>query len=123
MELTLKELNTLYYSLNVAVTHHSEHKLLDVNELNELIDKVRDEIDLVIYEMDNNEDDGPEYDSAGFTEDDRIVNGQYRVISNEAADEDAKLSWYEQNKERILAEDQLRHDMQFKSSYAKHGNY
>ena len=73
--------------------------------------------------MDNNEDDSPEYDSAGFTEDDRIVNGQYRVISNEAADEDAKLSWYEQNKERILAEDQLRHDMQFKSSYAKHGNY
>jgi len=91
MKLTLKELNTLYYSLNVAVTHHSEHKLLDVNELNELIDKVRDEIDLVIYEMDNNED--------------------------------TKLSWYEQNKERILAEDQLRHDMQFKSSYAKHGNY
>ena len=73
--------------------------------------------------MDNNEDDGPEYDSAGFTEDDRIVNGQYRVISNEAADEDAKLSWYEQNKERILAEDQLRHDMQFKSSYIQHGNY
>jgi len=31
--------------------------------------------------------------------------------------------WWEQNKERILAEDQLNHDMQFKSSYAKHGNY
>ncbi len=31
--------------------------------------------------------------------------------------------WWQQNKERILAEDQLRHDMQFKSSYAKHGNY
>ena len=92
MNLTLKELNTLYYSLNVAITHHSEHKLLDVNELNEIIDKVRDEIDDVIYEMDNNEDDGPEYDSAGFTEDDRIVNGQYRVISNEAADEDYKVS-------------------------------
>jgi hypothetical protein len=28
-------------------------------------------------------DDEPEYDSAGFTEDDRIVNGQYKVISNE----------------------------------------
>jgi len=92
MKLTLKELNTLYYSLNVAITHHSEHKLLDVNELNEIIDKIRDEIDDVIYEMDNNEDDGPEYDSAGFTEDDRIVNGQYRVISNEAADEDYKVS-------------------------------
>ena len=32
----------------------------------------------------------PEYDSAGYTEDDRIVNGQYRVISNEDADEDAR---------------------------------
>jgi len=42
--------------------------------------------------MDNNEDDGPEYDSAGFTEDDRIVNGQYRVISNEDADADYKSS-------------------------------
>jgi hypothetical protein len=27
-----------------------------------------------------NEDDEPEYDSAGFTEEDRIVEGQYRVI-------------------------------------------
>ena len=92
MKLTLKELNILYYSLNVAITHHSEHKLLDVDSLNEIIDKVRDEIDMVIYEMDSNEDDEPEYDSAGFTEDDRIVNGQYRVISNEDADEDYKAS-------------------------------
>ena len=92
MKLTLKELNTLYYSLNVAITHHSEHKLLDVDSLNEIIDKVRDEIDMVIYKMDSNEDDGPEYDSAGFTEDDRIVNGQYRVISNKDADADYKAS-------------------------------
>jgi len=79
MKLTLKELNEMYYCLNIAITHYSEHKLLDANAVNNLIDKVRDEIDLVIYEMDNNEDDGPEYDSAGFTEDDRIVNGQYRA--------------------------------------------
>ncbi len=31
--------------------------------------------------------------------------------------------WWEQNKERILAEDQLRHDMQFKSKFIQHGNY
>ena len=31
--------------------------------------------------------------------------------------------WYKQNKERILAEDQLRHDMQFKSAYTKQGDY
>ncbi len=39
-------------------------------------------------DMDNSDDDsnsedmGPEYDSAGYTEDDRIVDGQYRVIIN-----------------------------------------
>ena len=31
--------------------------------------------------------------------------------------------WWEQNKERILAEDKLNHDMQFKSAYTKQGNY
>jgi hypothetical protein len=31
--------------------------------------------------------------------------------------------WWEQNKERILEEDKLNHDMQFKAAYAKHGDY
>jgi len=31
--------------------------------------------------------------------------------------------WWEQNKERILAEDKLNHDMQFKSAYTKQGDY
>jgi hypothetical protein len=31
--------------------------------------------------------------------------------------------WWEQNKERILAEDQLNHDMQFKSKFIKDGEY
>mgnify|MGYP000305486553 CR=1 FL=1 len=31
--------------------------------------------------------------------------------------------WWEQNKERILAEDQLNHDMQFKTAYIKQGDY
>ena len=31
--------------------------------------------------------------------------------------------WYKENEERILAEDQLRHDMQFKSKFIQHGNY
>ena len=31
--------------------------------------------------------------------------------------------WWEQNKERILAEDQLRHDMQFKSKFIQDGDY
>jgi hypothetical protein len=31
--------------------------------------------------------------------------------------------WWEQNKERILEQDKLNHDMQFKSAYTKHGDY
>jgi hypothetical protein len=31
--------------------------------------------------------------------------------------------WWKQNKERILAEDQLNHDMQFKSKFIKDGDY
>ena len=31
--------------------------------------------------------------------------------------------WWEQNKERILAEDQLNHDTQFKSKFIQHGDY
>jgi hypothetical protein len=30
--------------------------------------------------IDDSEDVGPEFDSAGFSDDDRIVNGEYRVI-------------------------------------------
>lgn len=31
--------------------------------------------------------------------------------------------WWKQNKERILAEDKLNHDIQFKSAYTKQGDY
>ena len=31
--------------------------------------------------------------------------------------------WWEQNKERILAEDKLNHNMQFKTAYHKQGDY
>ena len=31
--------------------------------------------------------------------------------------------WWEQNKERILAEDKLNHDMQFKSKFIQNGDY
>ena len=36
--------------------------------------------DILCDDLDSWDDVGPEYDSAGFTEDDRIVNGQYRNI-------------------------------------------
>jgi len=44
---------------------------------------VRDEAEGLLYIQEQNEDLGPEYDSAGFTEEDRIINGQYRNISNQ----------------------------------------
>lgn len=34
------------------------------------------------YDVEEIEDEGPEYDSAGYTEEDRVVNGQYRVRNN-----------------------------------------
>jgi len=52
------------------------------NELDRLGDQLTiEEIDSITEWFRSREEDlGPEYDSAGFTEDDRIVNGQYRVI-------------------------------------------
>lgn len=65
--------------------------MIPVNNMGKLarqtkIDNLKSEIESMI------EDIGPDYDSAGFTEDDRIVDNQYRVISNEDADEDFRYS-------------------------------
>ena len=127
LELTLLELNQLYYATSKLVEQNETHlKELGRNvssieyftkELNKSIE-LRDKIQTALYteakELDEaieyvrnfkaeqydkerdilknviDEEIEPEYDSAGFTEDDRIVNGQYRVISNEDADEDAR---------------------------------
>ena len=91
MQLTLKELNEIYYCLG-KVLALNDINLANTSLVEQIRDKVRDEIDIMEYENESNEDDGPEYDSAGFTEDDRIVNGQYRVISNEDVDADYKAS-------------------------------
>jgi hypothetical protein len=91
MKLTLKELNEIYYCLGKTLQAEGIN-FANKDLINQIADKIRDEMDMVIYQMDNNNDDEPEYDSAGFTEDDRIVNGQYRVISNEDADADYKSS-------------------------------
>jgi hypothetical protein len=91
MQLTLKELNEIYYCLD-KVLNLDEPNMANKELISQLKTKVWDEIDMIEYEGQSNDDDGPEYDSAGFTEDDRIVNGQYRVISNEDADADYKSS-------------------------------
>ena len=44
---------------------------------NEEEDDDDDEFEFVIFEFENNTDDEPEYDGAGFTYEDRVVNGEY----------------------------------------------
>jgi hypothetical protein len=39
-------------------------------------------IDSLKSKINELEDEGPEYDSAGFTEEDRVVNGQYKTNEN-----------------------------------------
>ena len=43
MELTLQELNEVYYSLNVLLNHKDEH-FINVDTVTNLIDKISDEI-------------------------------------------------------------------------------
>jgi hypothetical protein len=130
LELTLLELNQLYYATSKLVEQNESHlKELGTNisieyftnELNKSV-VLRDKIQTALYDECKSLDEAleyvskfnaeqydrerdilknaideeiePEYDGAGFTEDDRIVNGQYRVISNEDADEDAKQRDY-----------------------------
>ena len=131
LELTLLELNQLYYATSKLV----ETNALNLKELGSNMSSInyfktelhksevlRDKIQTALYDECKSLDEAldyvskfnaeqydkerdilknaideevePEYDGAGFTEDDRIVNGQYRVISNEDADEDAKQRDY-----------------------------
>jgi len=131
LELTLLELNQLYYATSKLVEQNESH----LKELGKNISSIeyfrnelkksevlRDKIQTALYDECKSLDEAleyvskfnaeqydkerdilknaideevePEYDGAGFTEDDRIVNGQYRVISNEDADEDAKQRDY-----------------------------
>lgn len=77
VELSQAELNELIYALGYTQMYG---KLRN--------EKVADQLDTKLYRalaienarLSDEEDLGPEYDSAGFTEDDRIVNGQYRNI-------------------------------------------
>jgi len=48
----------------------------------ELVQELVEEKALLEFDPDP-EDDGPEYDSAGFTYEDRVVDGQYQVRSSE----------------------------------------
>ena len=82
LELTLQELNDLYYVVSKGVESHKElveiakrttpelEKYFDkeLSKSVQLLDKIQTALDNELKVM----DDEPEYDSAGFTEDDRM---------------------------------------------------
>ena len=97
MTFTLQELNEIYYCLNKTLNSNVPN-MANKELLSELIDKVSNEISMKVYEEE-----------------------QIEIQINEPRRQYDQ--WWEQNKERILAEDQLNHDMQFKTAYTKQGDY
>ena len=64
-------------TINSLIKYNEVFSEDTIEELQQYVDEIKEAYDEI-----NANDEGPEYDSAGFTEDDRIVNGQYRVIDN-----------------------------------------
>ena len=81
-------------SLEGYANEHSHYPEYN-RELQKSIDNFFNEVDML-----NEEDTGPEYDSAGFTEEDRIVDGQYRTY----------VETTKQNIDKATAEGILRND-------------
>ena len=103
LELTLMELNDLYYVVSKGVESHKE--LVEIAkrttpELEKYFDRELDKSVQLLYKIQtalHNEvevmNDEPEYDSAGFTENDRDYSSfkQYANSMNEARSEDRVL--------------------------------
>ena len=107
LELTLAELNDLYYVVSKGVESHKE--LVEIAsrttpELEKYFEKelsksvqLLDKIQTVLHNEYQIMDDEPEYDSAGFTEDDRMPQRDYSAFKqyadsmNEAQSEDRAL--------------------------------
>jgi hypothetical protein len=93
MTFTLQELNEIYYCLGKTLQADGIN-FANKDLVNKIADKVRDEIER----------------QAMGSDEGSLSNNEYQ-------------QWWDQNKERILAEDKLNHDMQFKAAYHKHGDY
>ena len=106
LELTLIELNELYYATTKLVEQNQKHldelgkNISSINYFKTQLDrskKLRDKIQTALHNEVKVMDDGPEYDSAGFTEDDRIPQRNYSAFEkyvdrmNEAQSEDRAL--------------------------------
>ena len=86
MNLSIKELNELIYSLGITY-HNGNFVNKDLNE--SLLEKLYSELNSKIAEEAIDEEvDEPEYDSAGFSIEDRYPH----FVSNEEADEDYRLT-------------------------------
>ena len=74
-EFSLEELNEIVYCIGTSIKNYGRDRDSLLSKI--VADKLYDEFLTALVEKVSSEDVGPEYDSAGFTEDDRIVNGQY----------------------------------------------
>ena len=103
IELSLLELNDLYYVVSKGVEKHKEYVEIAKRTTPELRGYFDEELDksiqllnkiqtALIHET-NIADDEPEYDSAGFTENDRDYSAfkEYADSMNEAQSKDRKL--------------------------------
>ena len=106
LELTLIELNELYYATTKLVEQNQKHldelgkNISSINYFKTQLDrskKLRDKIQTALDNEVKTFDDEPEYDSAGFTEDDRMPQRDYAAFEkyvdrmNKAQSEDRAL--------------------------------
>ena len=106
LELTLIELNELYYATTKLVEQNQKHldelgkNISSINYFKTQLDrskKLRDKLQTALHNEVKALDDEPEYDSAGFTEDDRMPQRDYSAFKdyadsmNEARSEDRVL--------------------------------
>ena len=106
LELTLMELNELYYATTKLVEQNQKHldelgkNISSINYFKTQLDrskKLRDKIQTALHNEVKAFDDEPEYDSAGFTEDDRMPQRDYSAFEkyvdrmNKAQSEDRAL--------------------------------
>jgi hypothetical protein len=89
LELTLMELNELYYATTKLVEQNQKHldelgkNISSINYFKTQLDrskKLRDKIQTALHNEVKAFDDEPEYDSAGFTEDDRTPQRDYSAF-------------------------------------------
>ena len=106
LELTLLELNELYYATSKLVQQNRKNldelgqNISSINYFKTQLDKsekLRDKLQTALHNEVKVLDDEPEYDSAGFTEDDRMSQRDYSAFEkyvermNEAQSEDRAL--------------------------------